>query len=169
MSIPAVASRAFALAGQILASPEAGQSENTGGRSLLVLIVLAPAACLVALVLGLVLLLARAPPHTCPCGAGLTGPGALGGVAGTGLTAAQVQAVRTGSPFAGHRVTPGTYLTTAYGPPWGGIQGAGITTSGGLAINGGAPHWYVIAVDPALIAHGTLVRLWPNPFGWQGP
>ena len=66
-------------------------------------------------------------------------------------------------------MTPGEYLTTAYGPPWGGIQGAGITTSGGLAIGGGAPRWYMIAVDPQLIAHGTLVDVWPNPFGWNGP
>ena len=45
---------------------------------------------------------------------------------------AQIERRAHGSPYAGDRVTPGTYLTTAYGPPWGGIQGAGITTSGGL-------------------------------------
>jgi hypothetical protein len=27
----------------------------------------------------------------------------------------------------------------------------------------------MIAVDPRLIAHGTLVDVWPNPFGWDGP
>ena len=27
----------------------------------------------------------------------------------------------------------------------------------------------MIAVDPALIGHGQLVYLWPNPFGWRGP
>src|SRR5262249_50617628 len=27
----------------------------------------------------------------------------------------------------------------------------------------------MIAVDPGEIAHGELVYLWPNPFGWKGP
>ena len=27
----------------------------------------------------------------------------------------------------------------------------------------------MIAVDPRLISHGTLVYLWPNPFAWKGP
>ena len=27
----------------------------------------------------------------------------------------------------------------------------------------------MVAVDPALIGHGQLVYLWPNPFGWRGP
>lgn len=64
---------------------------------------------------------------------------------------------------------PGRYTSTAYGPPWGGIQGAGISTSGGLPIAGGAPRWYMIAVSPRLIGHGTFVYVWPNPFGWKGP
>ncbi len=68
------------------------------------------------------------------------------------------------------RASPaGAYVTTAYGPPWGGIQGDGVATSGGLAIGGGAPRWYLIAVDPLLIGHGQLVYAWPNPFGWRGP
>ena len=32
-----------------------------------------------------------------------------------------------------------------------------------------SPRWYMIAVDPRLIGHGTLVYLWPNPFAWKGP
>jgi hypothetical protein len=27
----------------------------------------------------------------------------------------------------------------------------------------------MVAVDPALVGHGQLVYLWPNPFGWAGP
>ena len=131
----------------------------------------APAVSLFAIV-GLLLLFTGAAQQRCgnvgALAGDFTGPGALGGLAGTGLTAAQVRAVRQGSPYAGTRVTPGGYLTTAYGPPWGGIQGAGLSTSGGLLIGGGAPRWYVIAVDPQLISHGTLVQVWPNPFGWHG-
>jgi 3D (Asp-Asp-Asp) domain-containing protein len=131
----------------------------------------APAIALFAVV-ALLLLLSGATQQRCGDDGALagdfSGPGTLGGVAGTGLTPAQVSVVRDGSPYAGTRVTPGTYLTTAYGPPWGGIQGVGISTSGGLLIGGGAPRWYVIAVDPRLIAHGTLVQVWPNPFAWHG-
>src|SRR5918911_534599 len=67
------------------------------------------------------------------------------------------------------RATEGEYVSTSYGPPWGGIQGPGVKTSGGLRIDGGAPRWYMIAVDPGLVGHGTLVYLWPNPFAWRGP
>ena len=66
-------------------------------------------------------------------------------------------------------LTPGRYLSTAYGPPWGGIQGAGQARAAGWSIAGGAPRWYMIAVDPLLIGHGRLVYAWPNPFGWPGP
>lgn len=138
----------------------------------LALAVLAPPVLVFAGVVGLVLLLSGAAQQSCgddgTYAGEFAGPGALGGVAGTGLSPAQVRGVRHGSPYAGKRITVGVYLTTAYGPPWGGIQGAGISTSGGLRIDGGAPRWYMIAVDPQLIAHGTLVRVWPNPFGWDG-
>src|SRR4051812_40578138 len=140
-------------------------------RAVLLGLLAAPAASLLA-VAALLLLLSGAAQQRCGGDGALagdfSGPGALGGVAGTGLTAAPGRAGRGGSPYAGTQVPSGEYLTTAYGPPWGGIQGAGITTSGGLAIGGGAPRWYVIAVDPQLISHGTLVQVWPNPFGWHG-
>jgi 3D (Asp-Asp-Asp) domain-containing protein len=90
-------------------------------------------------------------------------------VGGTGLSRSLVDEVRQGSPLAGDRITPGPYLATSYGPPWGGIQGAGISTSGGLPIGGGAPRWYMIATAPAFIQQGTFVYIWPNPFGWRGP
>lgn len=91
--------------------------------------------------------------------------GALGGISGTGITRAELAAVSAGrSP----RVTPGAYVTTSYGPPWGGIQGAGIATAGGLRLNGGAPKKYFVAVDTAQIALGSWVYVWPNPFKWKG-
>jgi 3D (Asp-Asp-Asp) domain-containing protein len=126
--------------------------------------VLVPVVLLVLLAGGLRQSCAGGPPAET-----WRGPGSLGGVAGTGLTAAQIEAVRGGSPYAGARVTRGRYEATAYGPPWGGIQGAGQTTSGGLVIAGGAPRWYMLAVDPLVIGHGTLVYVWPNPFRWRGP
>ena len=91
------------------------------------------------------------------------GPGSLGGVAGTGITAAQLARGAHRQPVRRTAAAPGRYLTTAYGPPWGGIQGAGQATSGGLAIAGGAPRWYMIAVDPLLIGHGQLVYAVAQP------
>jgi len=98
----------------------------------------------------------------------LTAPGQLGGIAGTGITDAEYAAVKR-SAYASSTITPGEYVSTAYGPPWGGIQGEGIQTSGGLTLNGGSPQKYFIAVDPKAIGHGTMVYVWPNPFGWAGP
>ncbi|GEM_PF-5722829 len=148
------------------------RSEHSG-RAVWPWLVAAPFAAVLAIVLGILLLLAGAVQQ---CGsdsgtrsADVSGTGALGGVAGTGITRSQIEGVRRGSPYAGARVTPGEYLATSYGPPWGGIQGAGVATSGGLRINGGSPRWYQVAVDPQLISHGTLVYLWPNPFAWSGP
>lgn len=100
--------------------------------------------------------------------------GSLGGVAGTGITRGELRIVRS-SRLAGDRFTSGTFVSTAYGPPWGvdpksGVdQGAGISTSGGLRLNGGAPRKYFIATDPHVIALGQWVWIWPNPFDWHGP
>jgi 3D (Asp-Asp-Asp) domain-containing protein len=169
MPAPALSALVRPLAGRVLAP------SRTRPR-VWAWVVISPALVLFALALLILLLLVgAAQQQRQDCGIGgpvpgdFTGPGSLGGVAGTGLTPAQVRAVQTASPFAGSRLTPGAYDSTAYGPPWGGIQGAGLSTSGGLAIGGAAPRWYVIAVDPAEIAHGQLVYLWPNPFAWTGP
>jgi 3D (Asp-Asp-Asp) domain-containing protein len=143
------------------------------GTWLVLLLLLAP----VGLVLGVVLLVsmlggavqrACSPAARGPLPGDFSGPGSLGGVGGTGISRPLVERVRAGSPYAGPRVTPGRYVSTAYGPPWGGIQGAGIATSGGLPIAGGAPRWYMVAADPAYLEHGNFVYIWPNPFGWKG-
>lgn len=94
--------------------------------------------------------------------------GSLGGVAGSGLTSAELARVRSGS-LAGSTVTTGAFRSTAYGPPWGGIQGLGVSTAGGLLFEGGSRNLYVIATDPRVIALGQWVYLWPNPFEWRGP
>ena len=94
--------------------------------------------------------------------------GSLGGVSGSGVTSAELNNVRS-SRLAGSTVTTGVFRSTAYGPPWGGLQGPGVSTAGGLVIAGGAPTRYVIATDPRVIALGQWVYAWPNPFGWRGP
>ncbi len=174
MSAFVAAGRVLAAARSLASPPEDNGTSGGGGGSWWLWLLAAPLAVLLALVLGLMLLLAGAvqqcePGADTQSAAEFSGPGSLGGVAGTGLTRTQIDGVRIGSPYAGARIAVGEYVATSYGPPWGGIQGQGIATSGGLRIGGGSPRWYMIAVDPALIGHGTLVYLWPNPFGWQGP
>ncbi len=57
----------------------------------------------------------------------------------------------------------GEWVATAYGPPWEGIQGTGVTATG---INlQGSPHDYIIAVDPSVIHLGTYWHVVPNPWG----
>jgi 3D (Asp-Asp-Asp) domain-containing protein len=54
------------------------------------------------------------------------------------------------------------WVATAYGPPWGGIQGDGITATG-LNLTAGQPALEV-AVDPALIPLESWVHITPNPY-----
>ena len=62
----------------------------------------------------------------------------------------------------GGKVKAGSYNSTSYGPPWGGINGGGVTRTG---VNlKGAPKMYGIAVDPNQIALGSKVFVKPNPF-----
>jgi 3D (Asp-Asp-Asp) domain-containing protein len=157
------------VATQLVAAPRRGLT-----RKLLIAVASVPAGLLLMLVLLIVLLAGGQALRQQQCGlgsplpAGFSGPGSLGGVAGTGLTPAQLRTVRT-HPLGGERVVPGVFDSTAYGPPWGGLQGEGEATAGGVVINGGAPRYYMIAVDPTLVALGSLVYAWPNPFGWKGP
>jgi len=57
----------------------------------------------------------------------------------------------------------GSWVATAYGPPWGGINGDGITATG-LNLTA-APAVYEVAVDPSVIALGSYIHVQPNPFG----
>ena len=56
----------------------------------------------------------------------------------------------------------GSWLATAYGPPWGGINGDGITATG-INLSAGQP-MYEIAVDPAVIPLSSYAHVTPNPF-----
>lgn len=60
----------------------------------------------------------------------------------------------------------GKFVATAYGPPWVGIQGTGVTADGTNLRN--APHIYGVAVDPKVIPLGTALLIQPNPFNWNG-
>jgi 3D (Asp-Asp-Asp) domain-containing protein len=68
---------------------------------------------------------------------------------------------------AGAAVGEGSWTATAYGPPWGGIEGSGITATG-LDLRAG-PAAYVVAVDPRVIPLGSYVYVRPNPFGTDSP
>lgn len=85
-----------------------------------------------------------------------------------GSGASRSEALRAQMPhFAkGGKVKPGKYTATAYGPPWGGINGTGITKTG-VNLKGG-PKRYIVAVDPSRIPLGSKVKAWPNPFGHRG-
>jgi 3D (Asp-Asp-Asp) domain-containing protein len=177
---PAAAPAAPKVASAITKAAAVRTVRRTGGRDgqgpgtgLLLLLLLVPAGLVVGVVL-LISLLGGAAQKSCSPAAGgplpgdFSGSGSLGGVGGTGISRPLVEQVRAASPDAGPRVTPGQYVSTAYGPPWGGIEGDGITTSGGLPIAGGAPRWYMVATDPAYLEQGNFVYVWPNPFGWKG-
>lgn len=57
----------------------------------------------------------------------------------------------------------GQFKSTAYGPPWGGIQGTGVTATG-IDLRP-AKQEYGVAVDPAVIELGSMLKINPNPFG----
>jgi 3D (Asp-Asp-Asp) domain-containing protein len=57
----------------------------------------------------------------------------------------------------------GSWIATAYGPPWDATNG-GCVTASGLNLTAGPPA-YEIAVDPAVIPLQTFAHVQPNPFG----
>ena len=73
-------------------------------------------------------------------------------------------ALDTGVPGVGDGL--GKFGATSYGPPWGGIQGTGVTRTGVNLKD--APHMYGVAVDPDVIPLGTRLKINPNPFNYSG-
>jgi 3D (Asp-Asp-Asp) domain-containing protein len=59
----------------------------------------------------------------------------------------------------------GTFLATAYGPPWDSMNGTGVTSQGTDLTGDKGKGRYLIAVDPNVIPYGTHVQIDPNPFG----
>ncbi len=57
----------------------------------------------------------------------------------------------------------GSWVATSYGPPWGGIQGNGVTATG-LDLTSRPPA-FEVAVDPTVIPLRGYVHVTPNPFG----
>jgi 3D (Asp-Asp-Asp) domain-containing protein len=91
---------------------------------------------------------------------------------GLGLVAVLVGATGAGVPCAEGSSPPpaglsGSWLATSYGPPWGGIEGNGITATG-VDLRSGRPA-LEIAVDPSVIPLGSWVYVQPNPFGTAQP
>jgi 3D (Asp-Asp-Asp) domain-containing protein len=97
------------------------------------------------------------------------------GVVGVPLVLAVLVSALSGQPDggcgAGAAATPtgstgaGSWVATAYGPPWGGINGDGVTATG-LNLTSG-PAVYEVAVDPRVIALRSYVHIEPNPFDTQ--
>jgi 3D (Asp-Asp-Asp) domain-containing protein len=84
----------------------------------------------------------------------------------------RVELRRTGCIAAAcyQRVKPcrarGLFSATSYGPPWGGIQGRGVTAAGVNLRE--APRIMGVAADPGVFRLGSRLRVWPNPFGHRG-
>jgi 3D (Asp-Asp-Asp) domain-containing protein len=80
---------------------------------------------------------------------------------GEGSSGCSSTSEATGTPkFEGS--SSGSWLATAYGPPWEGIQGTGITATG-IDLRP-AKQAYIVAVDPTVIPLGSYVYVSPNPF-----
>jgi 3D (Asp-Asp-Asp) domain-containing protein len=104
------------------------------------------------------------------------GMGALSGIGQAGLDGVRSGANRalTKVAFGGYtgggdppgKFGGGGFVSTSYGPPWGGIQGTGVTRTGVNLKN--SPHIYGIAVDPSVLSLGQKYKVWPNPFGYRG-
>jgi murein DD-endopeptidase MepM/ murein hydrolase activator NlpD len=60
----------------------------------------------------------------------------------------------------------GTAVTTAYGPPWDGVNGSGVT-AGGTDLRDGKRR-YIVAADVSVYPLGTKLYLDPNPYDYKG-
>jgi 3D (Asp-Asp-Asp) domain-containing protein len=95
-----------------------------------------------------------------------TGAGTISVFAFVVLPAVLVSTIGACSAGANPPVGNAAWLATAYGPPWGGIQGNGVTATG-INLTGGQP-MLEVAVDPSLIPLRTFVHVQPNPFDTPG-
>jgi 3D (Asp-Asp-Asp) domain-containing protein len=182
-----VAAPAAAVAGKLLTSVAVDAVKRAGpgepppprrGTGLVWLIATVPAlvvvlpALIVAVLIGGAQHADCAPAGDLPAGS-WTGPGSLGGVAGTGVTQAELHAARRIPRLGGTRVTPGTYSPTAYLPnPHAPKTNCGLTctaTASGIRVNNATRRAYLIASNPALNQYGALAYVWPNPYAWPGP
>jgi 3D (Asp-Asp-Asp) domain-containing protein len=78
------------------------------------------------------------------------------------ITDAEDAACQSASTAGGFQ-SGGSWVATAYGPPWDAMNGSGITATG-LNLTAGQPA-YEIAVDPRVIPLQSFAHVRPNPFG----
>lgn len=95
--------------------------------------------------------------------AAMCGMGALAVLLG----ASQARGACSAAAAQGVSPAAGPWTATAYGPPWGGTEGNGVTAMG-VDLTAGPPALEV-AADPHLIPLGSYVHVWPNPFGSRLP
>jgi len=60
----------------------------------------------------------------------------------------------------------GGFEETVYGPPWGGIEGGGVTAYG-IDLTRGQP-MLEIAIDPTVLTPRAYYHVWPNPYSTHG-
>ncbi len=102
----------------------------------------------------------------CALGVSVIGIAVLAVVLGASAQAGSCSLVLGGASGSGGSGGPGGWVATAYGPPWGAVQGDGVTATG-LDLSAGPPALEV-AVDPSVIALRSYVHITPNPFGTTG-
>ena len=151
--------------------PKDGRGTLKALIAIAVIVVLLP-ALIVAVLLGG----AQQNADCAPAGAlpgTWTGPGSLGGVAGTGVTPAELAAARAIPGVGGTRLTAGTYSPTAYFPnphaPPTNCSSTCLSTASGIRVDNATRRAYLIASNPQLNQYGALAYIWPNPYGWTGP
>jgi hypothetical protein len=148
------------------------------GRGTLKILIAVAVAILLMPALIVVVLFAGAQ-HEAGCDAGAplpgtwTGPGSLGGVAGTGVTRGELAAARRIPRLGGTRIAAGDYSPTAYFPhpdaPSTNCAATCLVTASGIGVNNARRRAYLIASNPYLNQYGALAYIWPNPYGWRGP
>jgi len=184
MAAPAAAIAAKAAAraagAQVLqrVSPRLGPPPRKGNRGITGTLVAVAIAVLLLPALIVAVLFGGAQQNTaCADDSALpgswTGPGSLGGVAGTGVSTAELAAARRIPRLGGTRLAAGTYSPTAYFPhpnaPPTNCAATCISTASGIRVNNATRRAYLIASNPRLNQYGALAYIWPNPYGWTGP
>jgi 3D (Asp-Asp-Asp) domain-containing protein len=79
------------------------------------------------------------------------------------ILVAALSGANSGCAAASAAQVGGSWVATAYGPPWTDGNGSGITATG-LSLTTG-PAVFEVAVDPKVVALGSYVHIQPNPFG----
>lgn len=148
-----------------------------GRGTLKILIAIAVGVLLVPALIVVVLFAGAQQAAGCDPGAPLEGtwrgPGSLGGVAGSGVTRAELAAARRIPRLGGTRIAGGQYSPTAYVPhpsaPSTNCAATCVVTASGIRVNNARRRAYLIASNPYLNQYGALAYIWPNPYGWRGP